>query len=426
MARANIDVEERVSLIKGLPLSLQHLFAMFGGTILVPTLLGIDPSTVLMFNGMATVFYLICCKGKIPAYLGSSFAFIAPVLALQTIHGHDAGYSMALSGFFAGGVLTLIVGLVIMKIGSEWIKYVFPDAAIGAIIAVIGLGLAPNAAKMAGLTAEVADANTIIVSMTTLAVTVFGYVFFKGFLAIIPILIGILTGYALSACLGMIDFSIVANAPWLRLPTFYKPTWDQTAILALLPVALVSIAEHVGDLTVISSIIERPILKQPGLGRSMSATGFSITISSLFGATPQTTYSENVGVLAISRVFSVWIVGGAAVLSFLLSFLGKFAAIIQTIPSAVMGGVSLLLFGVIATSGIRTIIEKNINYDNPRNTVITSLVLLVGVSGAKVHLFGAEFQGMALSTIVSLILGLSFSVLDKIFCRKAKAQDKAA
>ena len=408
MTRPTIDVEEKVPLLKGLPLSLQHLFAMFGGTILVPTLLGIDPATVLLFNGIATVFYLIACKGQIPAYLGSSFAFIAPVSAI--LAGNVNNYGIALCGFFAGGLLTLIVGLVIMKIGYKWVDYLFPPAAIGAIIAVIGLSLAPTAATMAGLSAEKMDFDTVLVSLVTLAVTTFGYVFFKGFFAIIPILIGILTGYALSACMGMIDFSVVANAPWLRLPTFYKPIWDWNAAVLLVPVAMVSIAEHIGDLTVIGSIIDRDPLKKPGLGRSLAATGVSITLSSLFGATPQTTYSENVGVLAISRVFSVWIIGGAAVLSFCLSFLGKFAAIIQTIPSAVMGGVSMLLFGVIATSGIRMLMTSNIDYNKPQNTVTTSLVLLFGISGAKISVFGTDLEGMALSAVIAVTLSLIFGL----------------
>lgn len=408
MSRPTIDVEEKVPLLKGLPLSLQHLFAMFGGTILVPTLLGIDPATVLLFNGIATVFYLIACKGQIPAYLGSSFAFIAPVAAIMA--GNIDNYGIALCGFFAGGILTLVIGLLIMKIGYKWVDYLFPPAAIGAIIAVIGLGLAPTAARMAGLTAEHLDFNTVLVSFITLAVTTFGYVFFKGFLAIIPILVGILTGYAVSAGMGLIDFSIVANAPWFRLPTFYKPIWDWNAALVLIPVAMVSIAEHIGDLTVIGSIINRDPLKNPGLGRSLAATGVSISLSSLCGATPQTTYSENVGVLAISRVFSVWIIGGAAVLSFILSFLGKFAAIIQTIPPAVMGGVSMLLFGVIATSGIRMLLTSNIDYNKPQNTVTTSLVLLFGISGAKINICGMHLEGMALSALVAISLSLIFGI----------------
>ena len=413
MDRPCIDVEEKVPFLKALPLSLQHLFAMFGGTVLVPTLLGIDPATVLLFNGLATVFYLVACGGKIPAFLGSSFAFIGPVTAV--IMGQmGVSYEHALGGFFVVGLITAALGLLMTKIGYGWIRFVFPPAAIGAIMAVIGLGLAPAAAMKAGLTPDSFSPEVLTVSVTTLCVTVFGYVFFRGFLSTVPILIGILTGYVLSVGLGMVDFSVVAEAPWFRLPTFYRPVWDINAVFVLLPIALVSVAEHIGDVTVIGSIVNRDLLVKPGLGRSLAATGISMTMTSLFGAPPQTAYSENVGVLAISRVFSVWIIGGAAVLSVLLSFFGKFSAVIVTIPDAVMGGVSLLLFGVIATSGVRMLIQSRVDYDNPENTVVTSLVFLIGVSGASVSLGGTTFAGMSLATIVAVFLSVVFTVARRL------------
>lgn len=409
--RETIQVDQKVPLLKGFPLSLQHLFAMFGATVLVPIIFKIDPAIVLLFNGLGTLLYMVICKGKIPAYLGSSFAFIAPVLLIIG----NSSYEHALFGFIAVGLLFCIVGAIIAKVGHEWIYALLPPAAIGAIIAVIGLELGPTAASMAGLTATGADFDMTAVSiaLVTLGTTIFGYVFFKGFFAIIPILIGVIVGYTYAALMGYVDFAAISAAPWFRLPTFYKPVFDLQAICIILPIAFVVIAEHIGDLIVIGSVIEKDLLKDPGLSRSLFGNGISMMISGSFGSTPNTTYGENVGVLAISRVFSVYVVGGAAVLSVLLSFFGKVAAAIATIPGPVIGGLSLLLFGVITTSGIRTLVESKIDYNKPVNLVLTSIVLIVGVSGASIQIGSAHFKGMALATIFAVILSLIFKVCKK-------------
>lgn len=408
--RETIQVDQKVPFLKGFPLSLQHLFAMFGATVLVPMLFKIDPATVLLFNGIGTLLYMFICKGKIPAYLGSSFAFISPVFLIMAQFG---SYEYALAGFIAVGLCFCVIGLLISKIGHEWIYSLLPPSAIGAIIAVIGLELGPTAAQMAGLTGEVFDPVTVSIALVTLGTTIFGYVFFKGFFAIIPILIGVIVGYTYAAIMGHVDFSLIAAAPWLRMPTFYKPVFNLHAICIVLPVAFVVIAEHIGDLIVIGSVIEKDLLKDPGLGRSLFGNGFSMTISGFFGSTPNTTYGENVGVLAISRVFSVYVVGGAAVLSVLLSFLGKVAAAIQTIPPAVIGGLSLLLFGVIAASGIRTLVESKIDYNKPVNLVLTSVVLIIGVSGASIQIGSISFKGMALAALFAVTLSLIFKIFKK-------------
>lgn len=414
--RETIQVDQKVPLLKGLPLSLQHLFAMFGATVLVPILFGIDPSTVLLFNGIGTLMYMYICKGKIPAYLGSSFAFISPVMIIMAAAVTPlAGYSAALSGFIAVGIVFCMVGLIIAKVGHEWIYALLPPAAIGAIIAVIGLELGPTAANMAGLTATGADFDfvTVSIAMVTLGTTIFGYVFFKGFLAIIPILIGVIVGYVYAAIMGHVDYAAIAAAPWFRLPTFYRPILDWQAVCIILPVAFVVIAEHIGDLIVIGSVIEKDLLKDPGLSRSLFGNGFSMILSGFCGSTPNTTYGENVGVLAISRVFSVYVVGGAAVLSVLLSFFGKVAAAIQTIPPSVIGGLSLLLFGVITTSGIRTLVESKIDYNKPINLVLTSIVLIIGVSGASIQVGPVQFKGMALAALFAVTLSLIFKIFKK-------------
>ncbi|MCL9668225.1 uracil permease [Rosenbergiella epipactidis] len=411
MRRRTIEVDERLPLHQTLPLSLQHLFAMFGSTVLVPVLFHVNPATILLFNGIGTLLYLFICKGKIPAYLGSSFAFISPVLLLL-----PQGYEVALGGFIACGALFCLVGLIVKFAGTRWLDVLFPPAAMGAIIAVIGLELAGVAAKMAGLVTEagaVSDSHTLIVSMITLGVTVFGAVLFRGFLAIIPILIGVVAGYAVAASLGMVDWQPVEHAAWFALPTFYQPRFEWVAILTILPAALVVIAEHVGHLVVTANIVKRDLIQDPGLHRSMLANGLSTLFSGFFGSTPNTTYGENIGVMAITRVYSTWVIGGAAIMAIALSCVGKLAAIIQAIPVPVMGGVSLLLYGVIGASGIRVLIDAKVDYSKAKNLILTAIILIVGVSGASIHIGAAELKGMALATIVGIVLSLIFYLIER-------------
>lgn len=405
-----IGVNERPPLLQTIPLSFQHLFAMFGATVLVPILFHINPATVLLFNGAGTLLYLFICKGKIPAYLGSSFAFISPVLLLLPL-----GYELALGGFIVCGVLFCFVALLVKKVGTGWLDVIFPPAAMGAIVAVIGLELAGVAAGMAGLlpvNGATVDSRTVTISLVTLGVTVFGSVLFRGFLAIIPILIGVLTGYVLSYFLGVVDWTPVRDAPWFSLPTFYTPRFEWFAILTVLPAALVVVAEHIGHLVVTASIIKKDVLRDPGLHRSIFANGLSTIISGFLGSTPNTTYGENIGVMAITRVYSTWVIGGAAILAILLSCIGKLAAAIQVIPVPVMGGVSLLLYGVIGASGIRVLIESKVDYNKSQNLILTSVILIIGVSGARVHLGAVDLKGMALATIVGVGLSLIFRVIN--------------
>lgn len=410
MTRRIIGVNERPPLLQTIPLSLQHLFAMFGSTVLVPILFHINPATVLLFNGIGTLLYLFICRGKIPAYLGSSFAFISPVLLLL-----PQGYEVALGGFIACGVLFCLVSLIVQKAGTGWINAMFPPAAMGAIVAVIGLELAGVAANMAGLlpaAGHTADSSTITISLVTLGVTVLSSVLFRGFLAIIPILIGVLAGYAFSFVMGAVDIALIREAHWFALPVFYTPRFEWFAIITILPAALVVIAEHVGHLAVTASIVKRDLMKDPGLHRSMFANGLSTIISGFFGSTPNTTYGENIGVMAITKVYSTWVLGGAAIFAILLSCVGKLAAAIQIIPVPVMGGVSLLLYGVIGASGIRVLIESKVDYSKAQNLILTSVILIIGVSGAKIHIGAAELKGMALATIIGVLLSLFFRLIN--------------
>lgn len=317
-------------------------------------------------------------------------------------------------GFILCGVLFCLVALIVKKAGTGWLDVMFPPAAMGAIVAVIGLELAGVAANMAGLLpaeGHAPDGTTVLISLVTLAVTVFGSVLFRGFMAIIPILIGVLVGYALSAFMGIVDWRGVENAPWFALPTFYTPRFEWVAMLTILPAALVVIAEHVGHLVVTANIVKRDLVRDPGLHRSMFANGLSTVISGFFGSTPNTTYGENIGVMAITRVYSTWVIGGAAIFAILLSCVGKLAAAIQAIPVPVMGGVSLLLYGVIGASGIRVLIESKVDYNKAQNLILTSVILIIGVSGAKVHIGAAELKGMALATLVGVALALIFRVI---------------
>jgi len=417
MLRRTIDVDERLPLLQTAPLSLQHLFAMFGATVLVPFLLRVNPATSLLMNGVGTLLYLWICKGRVPAYLGSSFAFIAPVFAVlaQPALG---GYAAAQGGFIAFGLFFVLVSQIVRVVGTRWIDVIFPAAAMGAIVAVIGLELAPVAADMAGLTGKVSGAFTVgsamAVSLFTLGLTILCSVLLRGFWGVIPVLLGVVGGTVLSLILGKVDLASIAAAPWFQVPAFYRPTFSPQAILMIMPAALVVLAEHIGHLVVTGNIMGRDLVKDPGLHRSLLGDGLSNILSGFTGATPNTTYGENIGVMAITKVYSVWVIRGAAIIAILVSFIGKAAAAIRAIPVPVMGGVCLLLFGVIAAAGIRMLVEKQVDYTKARNLVLTSVVLISGISGAAVKLGTVELRGMALGTVVAIFLSLLFWAFDRL------------
>ena len=418
-ARRIIQVEDKLPWMQALPLSLQHLFAMFGATVLVPFLFKVDPATSLLMNGVGTLVYLVVARGKIPAYLGSSFAFIAPVFAIMA-DPSLGGYAAAQGGFIVFGLFFIVVSQLVKRVGTGWIEVVFPPAAMGAIVMVIGLELAPVATNMAGLTGnQVAELGipvytAITVSLGTLAVTVLGSVLFRGFWAVIPVLMGVLAGYGLSLVFGIVDLTAVQRAQWFAAPSLYLPTFEIQAIVVMMPAFLVILAEHIGHLVVTGNIVGRDLLKDPGLDRSLLGDGLSNVLSGLVGATPNTTYGENIGVMAITRVYSVWVIGGAALIAIGVSFLGTLAALIRSIPVPVMGGISLLLFGVIAATGLRMLVEKRVDYTQSRNLILTALVLVLGLSGTAVKLGAIELKGMALATVAAITVSLLFYLLDRL------------
>ena len=405
-----IQVDEKVPVKLLIPLSIQHMFAMFGASVLVPFVFGINPAIVLFMNGLGTLLFILITKGRAPAYLGSSFAFLAPAGIVISKWGYD----YALGCFVAVGFCGCVLALIIYKFGSEWINVVLPPAAMGPVVALIGLELAGTAASNAGLKDEVLLPANIIVFLVTLLTAVIGSVVFRGFLSVIPILIAIIAGYVASLACGIVDFSEVAAAPLFALPNFQTPKFNMQAIAIVLPVLLVITSEHIGHQIVTSKIVGRDLLKDPGLHRSLFADNFSTMISGFIGSVPTTTYGENIGVMAMTKVYSVYVIGGAAVLSIICSFIGKMTTLISTISGPVIGGISFLLYGMIGASGIRILVDAQVDYGKSRNQAMTAVVFVTGLSGISVQLGRIQLTGMVLACVVGMIMGLAFYILDKL------------
>ena len=411
-----LDVHDRPKFFQGLLLSSQHLFAMFGATVLVPFLTGLPVSAALIASGIGTLLYILITKGQIPAYLGSSFAFILPI----TIALGANSLGEVLTALFFSGVLYVVIGLAIRLAGTGWIIALLPPIVVGPVIMVIGLGLAPVAVDMAMYTdsgnQEGYSMTYITVALITLAITILASIFLKGVLGLIPILIGIIGGYISALMFGIVDLELIKSTGWFVLPDLYIPYQDYTPamniglFMVMLPIVFVTISEHIGHQMVINKIVGRNFFKKPGLHRSIIGDGVATMFASTIGGPPTTTYGENIGVLAITRIFSVWVIGGAAVLAVILGFVGKFTAVVQSIPSPVMGGVSILLFGIIAASGLRMLVDAKIDFDNKRNLVIASVILVIGIG--KAHLdftignIPFNLEGMALAAVAGIILNL--------------------
>lgn len=404
-----IQVEDKVPFRLLVPLSIQHMFAMFGASVLVPFLFGINPAIVLFMNGVGTLLFILITKGKAPAYLGSSFAFLAPAGIVIS----EMGYEYALGGFVVVGFFGCVLAVIIYKFGSDWINVVLPPAAMGPVVALIGLELSGSAASNAGLLEESIDPKNAIVFVVTLGVAVFGSIVFRKFLSVIPILIAVISGYAAAMLCGIVDFSQVASASIFALPNFQLPKFNVEAIVIILPVLLVIASEHIGHQVVTSKIIGRDLLKDPGLHRSLLGDNLSTMISGFIGSVPTTTYGENIGVMAVTKVYSVRVIAGAAILSIICSFVGKLSMLIQTIPGPVIGGISFLLYGMIGASGIRILVDAQVDYGKSRNLALTSVVFVTGLSGIAVKFGNIQLTGMVLACIVGMILSLIFYLLDK-------------
>ncbi|ESV55595.1 uracil transporter [Streptococcus agalactiae LMG 14747] len=408
-----LDVDEKPPLVQGLLLSFQHVFAMFGATILVPLILGMPVSVALFASGVGTLIYQVATQFKVPVYLGSSFAYItAMALAIKQMNGD---VSAAQTGILFVGLIYVLVATLVKFIGNDWIDKVLPPIVIGPMIMVIGLGLANSAVTNAGFVAD-GDWKSILVAVVTFLIAAFINTNGKGFIKIIPFLIAIICGYILSLCLGMVDLSPIGKAAWFELPRLYLPfktgvfetykLYFGPEMLAILPISIVTIAENIGDHTVLSQICGRPFLKNPGLSRTLIGDGVATAFSAFIGGPAETTYGENTGVIGMTRIASVSVIRNAASIAIAFSFLGKFTALISTIPSAVLGGMSILLYGVIASNGLKVLIEKRVDFGQVRNLIIASSMLVLGLGGAVLDLGAVTLSGTALSAIVGIVLNL--------------------
>lgn len=395
------------------PLALQHTFAMFGASVLVPILFGINPGIVLLMNGIGTLLFILITKGKAPAYLGSSFAFLAPGIAII----NSQGFEYAQGAFVAVGLLGCLLSYIIYKKGTDWIDIVLPPAAMGAVVALIGFELAGNTISGGSIGANIMTdtvaATDWLVFLVTLLTAILGSIMFKGFLSTIPILIAIIVGYIVAYFNGQVDLTPVREAQIFTIPTFQLAKFSPEAIFAMLPVLLVIAAEHISHQVVTSNIISQDLIKDPGLHRSIFADNFSTALSGLIGGVPTTTYGENIGVMAITGVYSVKVIGGAAIISILMAFIGPLSALISTIPGNVIGGVTFLLYGMIGTSGIRLLVDQKVDYSKSDNLILTSVIFIAGLSGLSIQFGSIELSGMVLSSVIAVILSLMIHLIKK-------------
>ena len=409
-----LDVDQRPSFGKGILLSFQHVFAMFGATILVPLILGMPVSVALFASGVGTLIYMIATGFKVPVYLGSSFAFITAMsLAIKEMGDN---VSAAQTGVILTGLVYVLVAASVRFAGTKWIDKLLPPIIIGPMIIVIGLGLAGSAVTNAGL---VADGNwkNALVAVVTFLIAAFINTKGKGFLRIIPFLFAIIGGYLFALALGLVDFTPVLQANWIEIPGFYLPFNTGGAFkqydlyfgpetIAILPIAIVTISEHIGDHTVLSQICGRQFLKDPGLHRTLLGDGIATSVSAFLGGPANTTYGENTGVIGMTRIASVSVIRNAAFIAIALSFLGKFTALISTIPNAVLGGMSILLYGVIASNGLKVLIKERVDFGQMRNLIIASAMLVLGLGGAILKLGPVTLSGTALSAMTGILLNL--------------------
>ena len=418
MKKMMYDINEFPPIGKAIVLAFQHVFAMFGATVLVPILVnaaaGEEVLTIpvaLVASGIGTLIYILCTKGKSPVYLGSSFAFIAPLAAAYL----KGGISGAMTGIMAVGLVYVIVALIIKFVGKDWLEKLLPPVIIGPMIMVIGLSLAGSAIGNIGLTADsVFNWKNLVVATVAFLVTALTMTRAKGFLKVIPFLIGIISGFVVAAILGMVDFTLVKEARWFDLPKFILPFKDYklnfAALLTIVPVALVTICEHIGDHTSLSNIVGRDLIKDPGLDRTLMGDGIATFVAGLLGGPANTTYGENTAVVGMTKVASVKVIGLAGIFAIILGFLGKFTALVSLIPAPVLGGVSLLLYGFIAVNGLKVLIKNQVNFEDNKNIAIASSMLVIGLGGATISIVTGNMNlvisGMSLSAIIGILLNL--------------------
>lgn len=405
-----LDVDEKPGVGSGIFLSIQHLFAMFGSTVLVPILVGLNPGIALFASGVGTLLHVLITQRKIPLYMGSSFAFITIMISLMK----TAGYPAVAQGIIAVGVVYLFIALIVAFVGHDWIDKALPPIVVGPIVMDIGLSLAATAAKDATITsAGTYSLKFFLVAIATTLITIAFTMFFKGFISQLAILLGIIAGYLIAAASGLVDFTPVMQAKWFTLPDFdiifvnYQPKIYWGAILGMIPIAFVTMTEHLGHIMVLNDMTQRNFFKEPGLARTLTGDGTASIFSGLVGGPALTSYGENIGVMAITKIHSVYVIIGAAVFAIIFSFIGKLSALIQSIPRPVLGGVSFLLFGVIAASGLKILVENKVDFNKKRNLMIASVVLVIGIGDAALQLSPSlSFSGLTVASVLGIILNL--------------------
>lgn len=408
---AVLDIHDKPGFGQWVGLSIQHLFAMFGSTVLVPILVGLDPSIALFSSGVGTLIYILITRGKIPAYMGSSFSFIVVMESLMK----TTGYPGIAQGTIAVGCVYLVVALIVNFAGSAWIDKALPPIVVGPIVMVIGLSLAGTAATDATMravsaTKSVYDIRYFAVAMLTLAFTIIYNMYLKKFISLLPILLGLATGYIIALMFGIVDFTPVMQAKWFSLPAFqipfvnYHPRFYWGAVLSMAPIAFVTMTEHMGHIMVLDEMTHRNFFKDPGLNHTLAGDGTASIIAGFVGGPPVTSYGENIGVMAMTKVHSVYVLAGAGMFAVLFAFIGKLSALIRTIPSPVIGGISFLLFGVIASNGLKVLIDNKVDFNKKRNLMIGSTILVIGIGNASLQFAGYTFSGLAIATVIGILL----------------------
>lgn len=439
------DAHEKPSAGKWFVLSLQHVFAMFGATILVPLTTGLPVSVALFTSGVGTLIYILCTKAKVPVYLGSSFAYITPIAIISGFNDNVAKpyYGSALTGLFVVGIIYVVIALLVKIAGKGWINKVLPPVIIGPMIAIIGFSLSSVAITSAGLVAG-GGWKSILISLVAFLSVILIATFAKGFLKIIPFLVGIVGGYIFALILGKVDIepikAVLSNpSEWVKIPefmflwfkdkevtflgtdiTFYKLNF--AALITIAPLAFVTACEHIGDHAVMSKICDKDFLKDPGLDRTLIGDGIATSFAAMVGGPANTTYGENTAVVGMTKIGSVWVTGLAAVIAIILSFFNVLTVIIQSIPAAVMGGMSIVLYGFIGLNGVKVLIDNRVDFSQTRNMLIASTILVLGLGGAVIDFGKFSIYGMALAAIVGILLN---AILPKEKEEKRKEASKA-
>ena len=375
-------------------LSIQHLFAMFGATVLVPLLVGINPSIAILTAGIGTLIFHLCTKGKVPVFLGSSFAFITPIITISTMYND---YSYVQGGIIVVGLIYALMSFIVYKIGVDKINKILPSHVVGAMIIVIGLSLVPSAVTNIQTNSMVALATLGI----SLLITFFG----KGFIKQLGILIGVVCGYLLSLYLGIVDISVIQNASLIALPTLSLPKFSLEAIMVIAPLSLCTLCEHIGDITTNGTVVGKDFVKDPGLHRTILGDGLATLVAGLLGSVPNTTYGENTSLLAITKNYNPKLLRRTAMIAIVLSFIGIFGAVLQSVPACVIGGISLQLYCMIAWIGVKNI-KDNKSYKSIKKLIVIAVILIVGLSGFTITLGSIAISGLALAVIVGVILNL--------------------